>query len=150
MTKITPHFSFEEMIVTDHSEFQKGVKLHAKENLEKLEILCWHLEAIRAILKSPLSITSAVRTKELTQAIGGSKTSQHIKIEAADFVPMKKAADVAFKEIKDSGYPFGQLILEKRGDVLLIHIGIGTKRQLFYSPEQGKYEAWQENKKYEV
>ena len=150
MTKITPHFSFEEMIVTDHSEFQKGVNLHAKENLEKLEMLCWHLEAIRAILKCPLAITSAVRTKELTKAIGGSKTSQHIKIEAADFIPMKKPADVAFKEIKESGYPFGQLILEKRYLGFIIHIGTGTKRQLLYSPTQGKYEAWQENKKYEV
>jgi hypothetical protein len=148
MTKITPHFSFEEMIVTDHSEFQKGVKLYAKENLEKLEMLCWHLEAIRAILKSPLSITSAVRTKELTQAIGGSKTSQHIKIEAADFVPMKKKAQDAFEEIKESGYPFGQLILEKRYLGFIIHIGTGTKRQCLYSPEQGKYEAYKEGKKY--
>jgi len=146
--KITPHFSFQEMTVTGHKEFKKSVELLAKEEYEKLETLCWHLEAIRAILKSPLSITSAVRSKELNKALGGSKTTQHVKVEAADFIPMKMKAQTALNEIVESGYPFGQLILEKRGLGFLIHFGTGTKKQCLYSPEQGKYEVYKADKQY--
>ncbi|MBQ4493290.1 MAG: hypothetical protein II972_01620, partial [Elusimicrobiaceae bacterium] len=61
--KITPHFTFEEMTTTDHKEYKSSVELLAKENTDKLTALCWHLEALRAIVQSPLVITSGVRPK---------------------------------------------------------------------------------------
>ena len=63
-------------------------------------------------------------------------------VEAADFIPTKKSAVEAFKEIIESGYPFGQLILEKRGLGYLIHFGVGEKRQTLYSAKLGNYEPY--------
>lgn len=143
-TLITPHFSFEELTRSDYVEYKSSIEKVAKENIEKLHTLAWHLEALRGIINSPLFITSAVRSEELNTAINGSKTSQHLRVEAVDFVPMKKGAKTALKEIINSGYPFGQLILEKRGLSQLIHFGTGTKRQVLYSPKQGVYETWKE------
>lgn len=143
-TLITPHFTFAELTKTNYLEYQSSVELLAKENLEKLEQLAWHLEALRSIIGSPLVITSAVRSGELNTALGGSKTSQHLKVEAVDFVPTKKNAKSALKAIVKSDYPFGQLILETRGLGQIVHFGVGTKREVLYSPKQGVYEAWKE------
>ena len=143
-TLITPHFSFEELTKTNYVEYKSSVELVAKENLEKLGELAWHLESLRAIIGSPLIITSAVRSDELNTALNGSKTSQHLRMEAVDFVPLNKGAKSALKAIVKSGYPFGQLILEKRGLGQIIHFGVGTKREVLYSPKQGVYEAWKE------
>lgn len=145
-TKITPHFTLQEMTTTDYEEFKNSIVKIANANKEKLEKLCWHLEAIRAIIKSPLTITSAIRSKELNIAIKGSKTSQHLVVEAADFIPTKKSAIMAFSEIVKSGYPFGQLILEKRGLGYLIHFGIGNKRETLFSAKQGNYEPYDVSK----
>lgn len=142
MNKITQHFTLAEMTATDHKEFKGGLVLMATENKAKLEALCWHLEAIRAIIQSPMAITSGIRSKELNKVIGGSAKSQHCLIEAADFIPQNKSAILAFNDIYKSGYPFGQLILEKRGIGYLIHFGIGVKRETLYSPKLGKYEAY--------
>lgn len=141
-TKITPHFTLQEMTTTDYEEFKSSIVKIANANKEKLEKLCWHLEAIRAIIGSPLTITSAIRSKELNSAIKGSKTSQHLVVEAADFIPTKKSAILAFSEIVKSGYPFGQLILEKRGIGYLIHFGVGEKRETLYSGKAGSYEPY--------
>ena len=143
-TLITPHFSFEELTKTTYVEYKSSVEKVAKENLDKLHELAWHLEALRGIINSPLIITSAVRSEELNTALNGSKTSQHLRVEAVDFVPIKKGAKSALKKIVNSGYPFGQLILEKRGLEQIIHFGVGTKREVLYSPKQGVYEAWKE------
>ena len=143
-TFITPHFTFAELTKTSYLEYRSSVELLAKENLEKLDQLAWHLEALRAIIGSPLVITSAVRSEELNTILGGSKTSQHLKIEAVDFVPAKKGAKSALKAIVRSGYPFGQLILEKRGLGQIVHFGVGTKREVLYSPKQVVYETWKE------
>lgn len=143
-TLITPHFSFEELTKTTYVEYKSSVERVAKENLDKLHELAWHLEALRGIINSPLIITSAVRSEELNTALNGSKTSQHLRVEAVDFVPIKKGAKSALKKIVNSGYPFGQLILEKRGFEQIIHFGVGTKREVLYSPKQGVYEAWKE------
>lgn len=140
--KITPHFSFQEITTTDHSEYKKDIENLAKENFEKMQALCWHLEALRAIVQSPLVITSGVRTKELNKKIGGSAKSQHLLVEAADFIPSKKSAILAFNEIVRSGYPFGQLILEKRGIGYIIHFGAGEKRQTLFSKKIGQYEDY--------
>ena len=142
MTRITPHFTINEMTTTGYEEFKTSIVKIANKNKEKLEKLCWHLEAIRAIIGCPLAITSAIRSEELNRAIKGSKTSQHLVVEAADFIPTKKSAILAFNEIVKSGYPFGQLILEKRGIGYLIHFGIGEKRQTLFSKQAGQYEPY--------
>ena len=107
-------------------------------------LLGWRLGVLRAIIGLPLVIASAVRSEELNTVLGGRKTSQHVKIEAGDLVPTKEGAKSALKAIVRSGYPFGQLILEKRGLGHIVHFGVGTKREVLYSPKQGVYEAWKE------
>jgi len=139
-TKLTMHFTVEELTTTDREEFKQ---LNYKEGCKiasDLLTLAQFCEAIRRIIQSPMIITSGFRCAELNKAIGGSPTSQHCFGQAVDFIPAKLSAQDAFALIRQSDLVYGQLILEKRGAGHILHASIGTKRENMYSPEQGKYD----------
>ena len=142
--RITEHFTFEELTRTDVAELQNKNRRQAETLKGKLIRLAEWAETIRAVIKAPMIITSGYRCGKLNERVGGSATSQHVKAEAIDFIPSGLLVREAFIQLKDSGVSFGQLILEKRGCGLIIHAGMGTKRQLLYSPKAGVYEAWKE------
>jgi len=65
----------------------------------------------------------------LNTAIGGSKTSQHLKFEAADFYIPGVELESIFEWVHDSSdIRFGQMILEgvSRGRPTWIHISLGA------------------------
>ena len=142
---LTEHFTFEELTRTDVAELQNKNRKQA-ENIKGCIIrLAEWAETVRSALGNvPMIVLSGYRCGKLNERVGGSATSQHIKAEAIDFIPSGLLVREAFIQLKDSGVPFGQLILEKRGCGLIIHAGMGTKRQLLYSPKAGVYEAWKE------
>jgi len=83
---------------------------HAFRNLVKL---AKSLQDIRDLINAPLTVTSAYRSPELNERIGGSKTSAHMKGFAADirsyaFGTPYQLADA----IIHSSIQFDQLILE--------------------------------------
>jgi zinc D-Ala-D-Ala carboxypeptidase len=84
--KLTDHFSLEEFLKSDsHPELMDELVL-TQDQTKKLFYLCeFALEPIRAKF-GPTRITSGFRTLALNDAIGGSKTSQHLLAEAADFM----------------------------------------------------------------
>ena len=139
--QITKHFTLRELTTTDIEELKEKNYEEGRLKLYELCKVAVLLEAVRLLLNSPMTITSGYRCGDVNNAIKGSKTSQHLRAEAADFIPLKLSAQEAFDMIRKSDIKYGQLILEKRGNGHLIHISIGTKRQNLYSPTQGVYNA---------
>lgn len=80
-------------------------------NLEKLAMM---MEQVRTLLGGfPIQITSGYRCQALNVYVGGSKTSQHMKGQAADFVCPKFGSPLEIcQTIVASKIKFDQLILE--------------------------------------
>ena len=86
-TQITEHFSLEELSATSCEDLQQSNFQYAEKRAEQLKPLCELLEQVRSVLGCPLIVSSGVRCPELNERIGGAKNSQHMRCEAADFVP---------------------------------------------------------------
>jgi len=133
MEQLSPHFSFEELTVTRNASLQEKNRIEAqafKNSLKSLAITL--LEPIRH--DRPLVVKSAFRCPDLNGATpGSSKTSQHMKGEAADIHREGQSIDDLFQEIrmflKINGVSFGQLIKEEAqrdyGVVQWVHISLG-------------------------
>lgn len=143
--KLTEHFTFEELTKTDIADLQAKNRKQAETLKGKLIRLAEWAETIRAVIKVPMIITSGYRCRYLNTRVGGACGSQHVKAEAIDFRPAGIEPEQAFKILAASNaISFGQLILEKRGGRPFLHIGMGSRRQLLYSPKAGIYEPWKE------
>jgi len=70
------------------------------------------LQPLRDKLDCPVTITSGLRPDWLNKAIGGSKTSQHMVGEAADFQVAGMTTLEVCRAIMDLGLPYDQLIEE--------------------------------------
>lgn len=126
---LSPHFTFEELTETAQTALQEANRVEARQYLSTLQALSTGLlEPIRMHFGKPVHIHSGFRGPALNKAIGGSKTSQHMKGEAADFHVEDHSLQEVFDWIKkESGLKFGQLILEGRsaGKPTWIHISLG-------------------------
>lgn len=110
---LTQHFTLEELT---HSEMaiRRGIaNVPPSDVLPRLVNLAQHLELIRALLGSPLIVTSGYRSPEVNRAVGGSSVSAHCKGDAADFIcpGFGPAMEVA-KRIVLSPIVFDQVIYE--------------------------------------
>jgi hypothetical protein len=140
--QLSPHFSLREMTATSHRSLLAENMEQGKAFVPQLTKLCVGLlEPIRTHFAAPVSIHSGYRCPALNTAIGGSKTSAHMRGEAADFhVVGKKLEDVWSWVWKESGLTFDQLILEgwAVGAPTWIHIATGTRKQVL-TFEAGRY-----------
>lgn len=123
MTRLSPHFTLEELIVTETglpNTPSAAVRL-------RLALLAQHaLEPIRRILAAPMRITSGYRSDEVNQRVGGVSSSMHRWGEAADFVPVGLPVLTAMILIQQTQLDLDQVILyESRG---FIHVGYSTRR----------------------
>src|SRR5690606_9646489 len=86
-------------------------------------------DKVRAHFGVPLGVSSFYRGPELNKAIGGSKTSQHMKGEAID-IDADMYGDITNKEIFDyirENLTFDQLIGEGKtgdGDFAWVHVSL--------------------------
>ncbi|MCK0068025.1 D-Ala-D-Ala carboxypeptidase family metallohydrolase [Kordiimonas laminariae] len=115
--QLTEHFSLGEMCRSATAKKYGLPNLPREEcELANLRALCRNvLEPARQILSSPLRITSGFRSTTLNRLVGGSKSSQHMLGEAADFCPYKlPVRDAAFTLSHQEHLPFDQLIYERR------------------------------------
>jgi hypothetical protein len=103
-----------------------------EEQTKNLEELIKTLDIIRENFGSPITVTSGFRSWELNNAVGGSKTSQHSKGQAADLVCKDNMAlfNLIIK-LKDEGkIAFTQLINEKPqfdNTPSWVHLGVDPK-----------------------
>ena len=107
---LTPHFSLEELTVTDHREFDNAPNDMEKNNLNRLAAL---LEQVKEVLGGkPVMINSAFRCKQVNDAVGSKDTSQHRLGCAADIRVPGMTPDEVVRAVMAAGVPFDQLIRE--------------------------------------
>lgn len=111
--QLSPHFKLSEFENSSTAR-ARGINNKVPEHLiPSLKTLCTEvLEPLRAIVKEPIIISSGYRCPQLNAAVGGSKTSQHMKGEACDIhlSDMKKLRQW-FTYLMDG--QFDQLIMER-------------------------------------
>lgn len=121
---LTPHFTIEELTITQH----RGIdNTPSEEVINNLKQLAFKLETVRSLLGgSPLIISSGYRCLSLNRVIGSKDTSAHTKGLAADFIcPKFGLAENVFEFLrKQKDLKFDQLIFEDLGGKRWIHIGI--------------------------
>lgn len=111
MTPLTEHFTLEAMIATSHRDIDNTP---SPEIVEKLKVTARGLEHVRVLLGVPILINSGYRCQALNDAVGGSRQSQHMRGEAADFIApafgtplaicrVLEASDLRFDQLIDEG-----------------------------------------------
>ena len=136
--QLTPHFTFDELTRTNHSDLLKQNQEAAKKEMGRLYYLAGFAEAIRDIIGQPMVITSGYRCEELNKRVGGAVYSTHKLFEAIDFVPNNISIEDAFIAIMYSNLEYGKLILEKTKTSKWIHASLGGNRDnLVY--KDGRY-----------
>jgi uncharacterized protein YcbK (DUF882 family) len=110
MTKLTEHFTLEELTHTDHREFDNTPNDAEKANLKRLAAF---LEEVKTVLGGkPIMINSAFRCKQVNDAVGSKDTSQHRIGCAADIRVPSMTPDEVVKAVIASGIGYDQLIRE--------------------------------------
>jgi len=129
---LSPHFTLEEMTRTGQTSLQAKNREEAQAFLPALTELAQLLEVVRTHFGKPLKINSAFRGPAVNSATpGSSKTSQHMKGEAADIeIPGVDDAELHRWICKESGLKYGQCILERPPGKSWVHVSICGTRDL--------------------
>ena len=129
--KLTENFTLEELTFSATAKI-RGIDNTPDENQkQQLQLLCTKiLQPIRTKFNRPISVTSGFRSSALNAAVRGSKTSQHLKGEAADIVCAnnKELWNLICNMIIRQEIFVGQLIDEK--NLSWIHISLPDSRHL--------------------
>ena len=128
MAHLTENFKLKELIVT-----KTGIDNTPPNHIiDNLYTLAQALEKVRtACGNNPVTVLSGYRSPDVNKAVGGSKTSAHMKGLAADFVVGNMTIKEVFDTIRKAGIVYDQLILEPSW----IHIGLAAaprKQNLIY------------------
>jgi len=107
---LTPHFTLEELIATQHREFDNTPNSFEINNLKRLAEM---LEEVKTLLDGkPIMVNSAFRSKAVNDAVGSKDTSQHRVGCAADIRVPGLTPDQVVKAIIGSPIAFDQIIRE--------------------------------------
>jgi zinc D-Ala-D-Ala carboxypeptidase len=110
MTQLTPHFSLEELTVTDHREFDNVPNDVETKNLKRL---AQFLEQVKTVLDGkPIMVNSAFRCKQVNDAVGSKDSSQHRTGNACDFRVPSLTPDEVVKLVIASDLEYDQVIRE--------------------------------------
>lgn len=139
--RLTPSVTLFEATQTSRKGYLEMNREAGSRRLGKLVLLY----TIRGQLEKAIGVSllshSGLRCEELNKAIGGSKTSQHMKAEADDFSPKagegyrdRELVRAAFKDcvdyLRSTKTMFGQIIFEEKetskGVVYWIHFSLGA------------------------
>ena len=114
MTKrLSKNFTLDEFLVSQTAE-RHGIDMTPPEpvidNLQRLVDTI--MQPLRDDVGSPIFISSGYRPNELNRRIGGSRTSEHVNGNAADFRVAGMTPYETCKRIEALGLPYDQLIHE--------------------------------------
>lgn len=111
--QLSEHFTLEELTLSDFAVRHGIDNTPTNEVIDNLRQLCVHvLEPLRTLIGKPIGITSGYRSPLVNQAIGGAKTSQHVKGQAADIHVSGITVPELFAIVKSSGIKVDQCISE--------------------------------------
>jgi uncharacterized protein YcbK (DUF882 family) len=97
------------------------------------DLVTFILDPLREAWQAPIIVTSAYRCPKLNQAVGGSRTSQHVLGMAADIRTVSDSRDDnkrLFELIRKLQLPFDQLINEYNYDWIHVSYGPRHRRQI--------------------
>ena len=107
---LTPHFTLEELIATQHREFDNTPNSSEINNLKRLAEM---LEKVKTLLDGkPIMVNSAFRSKAVNDSVGSKDTSQHRVGCAADIRVPGLTPDQVVKAIIGSPIAYDQIIRE--------------------------------------
>jgi zinc D-Ala-D-Ala carboxypeptidase len=107
---LTPHFTLEELTVTNHRSLDNTPNSSEINNLKRLAEM---LEEVKDLLDGkPIMVNSAFRSKAVNDAVGSKDTSQHRVGCAADIRVPGLTPDQVVKAIVGSPIAFDQIIRE--------------------------------------
>jgi putative chitinase len=107
---LSPHFTLEELTITDHRELENTPN---ETELANLQRLAEFLETVKTVLGGkPIMVNSAFRSKAVNDAVGSKDTSQHRIGCAADIRVPGITPDEVVKAIIASGIGYDQVIRE--------------------------------------
>ncbi|MBP5498425.1 MAG: DUF882 domain-containing protein [Muribaculaceae bacterium] len=130
------YFTFEELTRSETAKargIDNSPTPEIKANLEMLVDKV--LDPLRERWGAPIIVTSGYRCPSLNKAVGGAKSSQHMKGEAADIKAKSgcRSDNIRlFKLIKSAGLPFDQLIDEKNYSWIHVSYGPRQRRQILH------------------
>jgi hypothetical protein len=145
-TKLTQHFTLEEMTASPTAKRLGLSNTPTAEHVENMRYCCEKiLEPVRAHFKKPVTINSSYRSPAVNEAVGGSKTSQHVNGQAIDFEIMGISNKVVADWISEN-LEYDQVILEfyVEGDKNSgwVHASIkkegGNRKQKLIAKKDGK------------
>lgn len=123
--KLSAHFQLQEFVRSEAAERLRIDNTPPQEIVPRLIAVAEMLERIRAVLGSPITVTSGYRCPELNVAIGGVRNSDHIYGRAADFVAPAHGSPTAIAKalapLRES-LAIGQLILEGVNGRKWVHV----------------------------
>ena len=144
MTMLTNNFSLQEMIKSETAlRRDMDNTPHSDEVVQNLTTLCEQvLQPLRDAYGVGIKVNSGYRSPDVNAAVGGSRTSDHCKGQAADIeIPGVANADLA-QYIADN-FHFTQLILEfytqgipDSGWVHVSYVADNLKRQVMTAVKQ--------------
>ena len=107
---LSPHFTLEELTITDHRTLDNTPN---ETELANLKRLAEFLETVKTVLGGkPIMVNSAFRSKAVNDAVGSKDTSQHRIGCAADIRVPGLTPDEVVKAIIASGIGYDQVIRE--------------------------------------
>jgi zinc D-Ala-D-Ala carboxypeptidase len=113
--KFTNNFSLDEMLISGAAyRYKYHEQFTPSENvIQNLKELCESiLQPLRDDLGVPIHVSSGYRCKRVNDKIGGVKSSQHVKGQAADIQVSGISTIDVCKKVLDLGIDFDQMIEE--------------------------------------
>jgi hypothetical protein len=107
---LSKHFTYDELTITNHREFNNTP---SEAELENLKRLANFLEEVKAVLYGkPIMVNSAFRSELVNNACGSKSSSQHRVGTACDFRVPGLTPNEVVKAIIDSNIEYDQIIRE--------------------------------------
>lgn len=142
--KLSPNFTLEEFTRSNKATKLKIINTPPSTVVNELARLAQFDEQVRNHLGgAPMTISSGYRCPSLNKAVGGVANSDHLSGRANDFIAPKFGTPFAIcKKLKETNLPFDQLIYERSGTAVWVHISISEvgktpRRQVLTIDSQG-------------